>query len=372
MHLAFVATTLLASRNGGIPAFNRQVVRQLARLSRERGVELDVSVWSLHDRSSSAEARRELGLADRRWHGFAGSKSRMVLEAAWTRERPDLVFCSHVGVAPVARLLSRGGAPLFQFLHGVECWRPLSPRVRWGIRHTAGFLSNSSFTHSKFVEHNPEHAAVRHCVTWLGVPEEHIAPPTRTPPDAGPPSVLIVARMVGAERYKGHEQLIQIWPRVLERVPRATLDIVGTGTGTAALLALAEKLDLVRRGAVKFWGELPDDELAERYRRCRVFAMPSRGEGFGLVYLEAMSFGKACIASTDDAAHEVVSDAESGMLVPYASKNALFEAVTLLLQDETVCAALGRGGRARLEAHFTERLFGERLWGALGLGGARA
>jgi glycosyltransferase involved in cell wall biosynthesis len=148
------------------------------------------------------------------------------------------------------------------------------------------------------------------------------------------------------------------------------LDIVGDGSGAAALRHAARRSGLSAIDAVKFWGQLPDNELLERYQRCTIFAMPSKGEGFGLVYLEAMSFGKPCVASRDDAASEVVLDRVTGRLVPYGDRRALLEVLTDLLADPEQRAELGRAARERVVTHFLEGQFGQRLWSALGLPGA--
>jgi phosphatidyl-myo-inositol dimannoside synthase len=93
--------------------------------------------------------------------------------------------------------------------------------------------------------------------------------------------------------------------------------------------------------------------------------MPSRGEGFGLVYLEAMAEGKPCIASTDDAACEVVIGGETGLLVRYGDRPGLARVLVELLGDADKRHRLGQGGRDRLREHFTEEHFGLRLWNAL-------
>jgi len=95
--------------------------------------------------------------------------------------------------------------------------------------------------------------------------------------------------------------------------------------------------------------------------------MPSRGEGFGLVYLEAMAFGKPCLASLDDAAPEVVLGEETGLLVRYADREGILHALCRLLESQSLRARLGAAGRARVMSTFTERHFGDRLWRALGL-----
>jgi phosphatidyl-myo-inositol dimannoside synthase len=259
---------------------------------------------------------------------------------------------------------SRG--KLVQFIHGVECWRHLSVHQRAGLSATACILSNSHFTLDRFIEFNPEWSRIPSQACWLGLNRDLDTCADRpSPTSETDPTVLIVGRMTGSERYKGHEELIAVWSDVRRFIPRARLDIVGGGDARADIEARAERLGHIRSGAIRFLGRVPYAELRDCYRRTDVFAMPSCGEGFGLVYLEAMAAGKPCIASTDDAACEVVLGGETGLLVRYGDRPALARVVVELLSDVDKRRRLGRAGRERLHAHFTEEHFGRRLWDAL-------
>jgi glycosyltransferase involved in cell wall biosynthesis len=89
--------------------------------------------------------------------------------------------------------------------------------------------------------------------------------------------------------------------------------------------------------------------------------MPSRGEGFGLVYLEAMRFGKPCIASTVDGGSEVVVDGHTGLLVPPDDLPAVRDAAVRLLSDDAFAERLGEAGRQRLESRYRFQHFQDRL-----------
>jgi phosphatidylinositol alpha-1,6-mannosyltransferase len=106
---------------------------------------------------------------------------------------------------------------------------------------------------------------------------------------------------------------------------------------------------------------VPDSDRAELYRGAQVFAMPSRGEGFGLVYLEAMAHGLPCIGSTHDAAGEVIADGITGYLTPQADIAGLAARVLDLLTDESRRRAMGESGRTRVASLFTYRHFAGRL-----------
>ncbi len=123
----------------------------------------------------------------------------------------------------------------------------------------------------------------------------------------------IVARMSSAERYKGHDELLEAWPIVKAHLPDARLVCVGDGDDLPRLQQKAHELGI--GSETIFTGFVSADELHGWYDAASVFAMPSRGEGFGLVYLEAMSHGLPCIGSVHDAAGEIIDDGVTGHLV---------------------------------------------------------
>jgi len=157
--------------------------------------------------------------------------------------------------------------------------------------------------------------------------------------------------MIAAERYKGHDQVIDAWPAVVARVPDAQLVIVGTGDDRPRLMNKAEQSSAA--ASILFTGFVPDATLDTLYRRAALFALPSRGEGFGLVYLEAMARGVPCVGSIHDAAREVIADGETGRLVDQGDVGALAEAIAALLIDETQRLAMGEAGRLRVRDCFT-------------------
>ena len=106
------------------------------------------------------------------------------------------------------------------------------------------------------------------------------------------------------ERYKGHDQLLE----AMTTLPDARLVVAGDGDDRRRLEEKAAALGLGDR--TFFTGFLSEATLAELYRRCAAFVMPSRGEGFGLVYLEAMRAGKPVLAARGSAAEEIVRGRE--------------------------------------------------------------
>ena len=119
--------------------------------------------------------------------------------------------------------------------------------------------------------------------------------------------------------------------------------------------------------AVRFFGGVSVQELGRLYRTASVYAMPSRQEGFGLVYAEAMWHGLPCIGSTKDAAGEVITSGETGVLVPYGEVEPLADAITRLLSDRDLAQRMGRAAAADARRRFGYARFRFDLLTAIGL-----
>jgi len=172
-------------------------------------------------------------------------------------------------------------------------------------------------------------------------------------------SVLIVGRMSSAERYKGHDELLDCWSTILAQLPMAQLVIAGQGDDVTRLRAKAASLGVA--SSVLFLGFVPDDTLAAVRARVALFALPSRGEGFGLVYLEAMRAGLPCVGGIHDAAADVIVNGETGVLVEPKDGRALSSAIVTLLRSPDLRARFGSAAKARFEREFTFDRYCERL-----------
>ncbi|HVR08456.1 MAG TPA: glycosyltransferase [Thermoanaerobaculia bacterium] len=304
---------------------------------------------------------------------FDGRQGALAL-AVWRRQlagrrRVALVY-DLLGPARAQAWLPRPlRAPYLVALYGIEVWRRLSGSRARALRHAAVRLATSSFTLAGARAANGDFGPV--AVVPLCLEER---PPAgeadRALLDrAGRDFALIVGRMAATERYKGHDQLLQALQRLPASPPRPPaggavppprLVIAGDGDDRPRLEALAASLGLA--GRVLFTGFVSEATLADLYARAAVFTMPSRGEGFGLVYLEAMRAARPCIAARASAAAEIVADGETGLLVDPLDPAAIAGALGSLFAAPHLARAMGAAGRRRLESQFTPRRFRERLW----------
>ena len=122
------------------------------------------------------------------------------------------------------------------------------------------------------------------------------------------------------DRYKGIDHLIETLPEIRQRFPGARLRIIGCGNDAKRLERICTGLSL--ESAVAFLGRRTDREVADELAACDVFALPSSREGFGLVFLEAMANGRACVGVQAGAAAELISP-QTGILVQPNNVSAL-------------------------------------------------
>ncbi len=243
----------------------------------------------------------------------------------------DLVIFMHVGPASLLALVPRRWRPRsVVFLHGIEVWTRLSYRKRLAVEQANLLISNTQFTADRARLYNPSLGPIRPC--HLGIADQPDVA-TKNPADSatGRHDILIVGRMSQFERYKGHAELIAAVPEVLRHVPTARLIVAGAGDDQPRYAAQAAAAGIADR--VIFTGLVPAEDLWQLYRRAALLAMPSRGEGFGLVYLEAMRAGLPCVASTVDAASVIVQHEQTGLLVDPDNTGQLAAALTRLLLD---------------------------------------
>ncbi|MGE0704374.1 MAG: glycosyltransferase family 4 protein [Vicinamibacterales bacterium] len=270
--------------------------------------------------------------------------------------RTQWIAFGHLGLTNIQSFVPQSlRSPYAVFLYGVEAWKPLQPRLRQRLKSATMRVAISAFTARCTADANPDVGEIVVCPLALS-PSVQVLPAAR--PASPAPVVLIVGRMAAGEGYKGHDQLIDAWPHVTASVPGARLVIVGDGDDAPRLRSKAMTCGA---GSISFTGFVDRSTLAQLYREAAVFAMPSRGEGFGLVYLEAMAHRLPCIGSVHDAAGEVIENGTTGLLVDLDDSESLGRALVCLLRNADIRARMGQAGFERLQREFTFERFSENV-----------
>ena len=168
------------------------------------------------------------------------------------------------------------------------------------------------------------------------------------------PRFLCVGRLIP---IKGHLVLLRALAQARARVPGITLDVAGRGPLEPALRSYARELGI--EDAVRFLGFV--SPVQQAIEDAAAVVVPSLGEGFGMVALEAMERARPVIACAVGGLPEIVADGETGLVVPPADAEALADAMAELAADLARAAELGRAGRARALTQFTPDRAAERI-----------
>jgi phosphatidylinositol alpha-1,6-mannosyltransferase len=151
------------------------------------------------------------------------------------------------------------------------------------------------------------------------------------------------------------DTLITALPRLLPRWPELELVLVGDGDDRPWLEHLTERNGVRRH--VHFFSGVSYAELSACYSACEIFALPSRAEGLGLVYLEAMARGKPVIGGAHGGAPEVIEDGLTGYLVQHGDAVQLATSIETLLSHPDLGREMGKRGRQRVEDEFRFNVF---------------
>jgi glycosyltransferase involved in cell wall biosynthesis len=165
------------------------------------------------------------------------------------------------------------------------------------------------------------------------------------------PTVLCVAHLYPRKDVRSLVEAIAILKR---RGRAAAAHIVGHGPCEGDLAAQIARVDVGDR--VRLLGHVPFAQLAREYRSASAFCLPSRQEGFGIVYLEAMAAGLPIVACRAAAVPEVVADGECGLLAPPSDSAGLADAIERIVLDRDLAARLGAAGRERVRRYDAPRL----------------
>jgi glycosyltransferase involved in cell wall biosynthesis len=161
--------------------------------------------------------------------------------------------------------------------------------------------------------------------------------------------MLLYAGRLAVNKHLEH--VIEVMPDLLKEFPDLTLCLVGEDHGMLqAWKAAAAKAGV--EGRVRFLGHVSEGELLEAYRACDAFVLPSDYEAFGIVLLEVMACGKPVVATRVGGVTDIVTDRQTGLLVPYGDRAALKNALTSLLGDRTLRREVGEAARRSVGEKF--------------------
>ncbi|MBI4402972.1 MAG: glycosyltransferase family 4 protein [Deltaproteobacteria bacterium] len=265
--------------------------------------------------------------------------------------RPDYLICSHVSLGPLTFLASLlTNIPYITIVYGIECWDNLLPPDEWALRKAHAIVSISHWTKEVLTKRGypPEKIAIVHPALDARFCGELVRHPKTTEIC----TLLTVSRLDSSEQYKGQDHVLLALDNLRKRNIATNLKYIiqGQGSDRIRLEGLVKELHL--ESQVEFRNQVTDRvELQNCYNNADIFIMPSRygrwegrwrGEGFGIVFLEASAWGLPLIAYDCGGATDIIQTNVNGLLVKPDDIRALADAIHYLATHPQVRSEMGK------------------------------
>lgn len=338
-HKVLFLTLRVFSATGGI----EKVCRVAGKALYEMGVQQDwkTAVFSMHGSKNDADLNSYF--PQELFAGFNGKKIRFLLSALQYGRRAEVILLSHINLLLIGWLvkLVNPSAKLIMLAHGIEVWDALPRWKRMMLKSCDRILPVSKFTRDKMLAVHglpaEKFQVLNNCLDpFLEKPLK----PDRDPalleryglePDQK--ILLTVARLSDTELYKGYDRVLMALPALTADRPSLKYMLVGSYGKREKLRLDSLILTLGLQENVLFTGFVPDEELGSHFNLADIFVMPSEKEGFGIVFIEAMFYGKPVIAGNRDGSVDALRYGEMGLLVDPKNVEEIGAAIKKMLDD---------------------------------------
>lgn len=322
---------------GGIAEFNQAFIQALSRHERVERILLIPRLKCSVPESLSSKiiCRNKAG----------GSVIRFIFHLFLTilfNKKIDAIFCGHIHLLPFALWAKRRSeAPLYLIMHGIEVWGARRRHYALeDLNQIDGFISVSEFTRGRFLEIHPLEAA-NFFILPNSIYLKAYKPAAKNKKLidryglSGKKVLLSLGRLEALEReLKGYDKVIEILPALVKQNPDLVYVLAGEGSDRDYLRARAKKLKVADH--LRFTGYIDTKEKSQLLQLADVFVLPSKGEGFGIVLIEALASGLTVVGSNADASREVLKSGELGYLVDPDDLNELKETLMRALREPKV------------------------------------
>ena len=251
----------------------------------------------------------------------------------------NVIICGHINLLPLSALIAKFfRTPLVLTTHGTEVWeRPAGWKGDWMWGAVDLVISVSEFTRDKLLKWaqvDAERAIVIHNAIELskyqpGPKPEYLLDRYKL---RDKKVILTVGRLDPDERAKGFDEIIELLPKLLVDSPDLAYLVVGSGDDLTRLKQKALQMGVSDK--VVFTGWIDEEEKSDHYRLADAYVMPSRLEGFGYVFLEALACGIPVVGSKLDGSRDALLNGELGDLVDPGNSEELLRSIQLVLQKE--------------------------------------
>jgi len=265
-------------------------------------------------------------------------------------KKSDYILYDHLGLAR-SNLFHIKKKPYIVFLYGIEIWDKKKQKRFEAQKNSALSIAISNFTKHKAIKTHGKIKNVKVC--WLSTIYDEIKFVKKKKKNF---NFLFLSRL---EKYKGHQVTIEAFNKIKKK--NIKLIIVGNGPEYGNIKKKIAVLNLQKK--VKMYGFLEEKKLKNLWSKTDVLIMPSKVEGFGLVYIEAMSRGIPVITSKQDAGHEINLHGKTGYCADLNNKkeDELFIYMNKISNNNSKLKKMGKNAKIRWKNNFSYKEFKKRF-----------
>lgn len=320
---------------GGLEKFNRAFMKALSDISSEQ--EFELFVKSSHD-----ELPDDRYISKNKFKGFRGNKIKFAISCLAEAIKMDLVFIGHINLAPVAILLKILNPKIKLVLigHGIEIWskqiffKKILLNLAYKILAVSNFTKNQIVTNNK-IEANKIIVFHNTLDPYFEIPQTSEKPDyllNRYGIDKSTKVILTISRINHFEGYKGYNKVLETLPTVIKEVPNVKYILCGKYTAVEGkrLKDKAKYLGVEQNFILP--GFIEEKELTDHYLLADVFVLPSKKEGFGIVFIEAAACGAPVIAGNQDGSVDALLNGKLGKLINPDNENEISETIIEVLK----------------------------------------
>jgi phosphatidyl-myo-inositol dimannoside synthase len=332
-------TLKIYSATGGIEKVCRVAGKSLFELNEKSGTGL--SIYSMYDHN---EEIIEKYFPASVFSGFGANKIKFVTNSIKTGIRQDIVILSHINLLSIGFLIKliSPKTKIILIAHGIEVWKSFSPLKKMMLNKCDMILPVSEFTKQTMVALNnfDESKLLVHnnCLDpFLPEPESKTKDQNlleRYGFTIKNKILLTLTRISDKEQYKGYDHVLYSVKTLINLYPDVRYLIVGKYDALEKRRMDNIIAELGIKDYVVFAGFIPDEEIAAHFSLADVYVMPSKKEGFGIVFIEAMHYGVPVIAGNKDGSVDALASGSLGILVDPDNQEEITKAIEMMIEHK--------------------------------------
>lgn len=311
----------------------RTLAYSLSTLARKNN--WDFKLWSVYDSKKDLVPKY---LFAENFKGFVGNRVALILQTIGIATKPDIVIISHINLAIIGILVKifNPKCKVWLIAHGIEVWRPLSALKKMFLKQCDKIICVSSFTKQQMINWHQTDPAICTVLNnavdpFMKLPENFAKPERlkrRYRLTADNPVIFTLTRLAATEQYKGHDQVIKVISKLRLKFPGLKYLLAGEYDHKEEIriqkLITHNKVD----EEVILPGFIDETELSDYFLLADLFVLPSKKEGFGIVFIEALAYGLPVICGNSDGSVDAICHGELGTAINADSLDELEEAIT--------------------------------------------